>query len=151
MGKIVFTNRTSEVHFEGELKDILRELSNKENLRNAYLPEENMPDCDFHEVKLPFATLSHSNLKGCNFKNATLYFVHFHGCDLRDCDFSGADLTHADFKFASIQGAKFTGAYMKDVTGIPQDQFPKDALLEDAPHVDMPSCHHWPQKRKGSN
>lgn len=147
MGKITFTNRTSEVKYEGELKDILKDLSKKENLRSAYLPSENMPDSDFEGAQLPFVTFSHSVLNNCNFKNAELRYAHFNGCDLRGCDFSGANLAYANFRLASVQGAKFTGAHMIGVSGL--NHIPEDALEDELKVNNTPNINHWAPKKKG--
>lgn len=147
MGEIIFTNRTSRVTYEGELRNVLRELSQTQYLRNAYLPEEIMPDADLHEAKLPFVNFSHSDLHGTNFKGAVLRYANFRGCNLKGCNFDGADLVGAvfndrdDLKLTAIQGATFKGAYMKDVRGI---DIPADAFDADAPKDEhMPSVHHW--------
>ena len=147
MGTIKFTNRTSEVKYEGELKDVLRDISKKENLRSAYLPSEDMPNSDFEGAQLPFVHFSHSILRDSNFKDAELRYAHFHGCDLRGCDFSGADLAYANFYLASIQGAKFTGAHMKGVSGL--QHIPEDALDDELKTNNTPNINHWPPKRKG--
>ena len=147
MGTIKFTNRTSEVKYEGELKDVLRDLSKRENLRSAYLPSENMPDSDFEGAQLPFVNFNHSVLRNCNFRNAELRYAHFHGCDLKGCDFSGADLAYANFRLASIQGAKFTGAHMLGVTGLLQ--LPEGAIEDELKTNNTPNINHWPSKKKG--
>lgn len=141
MGTITFTNRTSEIEYEGELKDVLRDLSQNHYLRNAYLPQETMVNADMHEAKLPFVTFAHSDLSGTNFKGAILRYANLKGCDLRNCNFEGADLEGANFTLAAIQGASFKGAYMKGIKGI---DLPAGALDEVAPKPeDMPSVHHW--------
>ena len=147
MGTIKFSNRTSEVHYEGELSKVLRDISQQENLRSAYLPSEEMPNSDFKGLKLPFATLSHSNLSGSDFSGAVMYYCHFHGCNLKNCNFDGADLTHADFKYAAIQGASFKGAYMHGCTGL--DQLPEGAIDAEPPKGSnsVPSIMHWPPKQ----
>ena len=148
MGTIKFSNRTSEVHYDGELKDVLRDISQRENLRSAYLPSEVMPNSDFKGLKLPFSTLSHSDLHGSDFRGAVLYYCHFHGCNLQGCNFEGADLTHADFRYASLQGASFKGAYMKGCTGLKDNKLPEGAINDDPPKGSstVPNINHWPPK-----
>jgi len=148
MGTIKFSNRTSEVHYEGELKDVLRDLSQKENLRSAFLPSEVMPGADFKGLKLPFATLSHSDLHDSDFSGAVLYFTHFHGCNLKGCNFEGANLVHADFHYAAIQGASFKGAYMKGCTGLKDNILPEGAIDADPPDdaFTVPNINHWARK-----
>jgi len=141
MGTITFTNRTSEIEYTGELKEVLRELSQEHYLRNAMLSQETIVDADLHEAKLPFAYFAQSDLSGTNFKGAILRYANFKECDLRNCIFDGADLEGAVFAGANTEGASFKGAYMHNIKGM---NLPADAIDAIAPKPeDMPSVHHW--------
>ena len=147
MGTIKFTNRTSEVKYEGELRDVLRDLSKRENLRSAKISMEDMSGADFEGAQLPFAYFLHCDLSGCNFRNAELRYAHFDNCSLIGCDFSGADLAHARFNLPSIRNAKFTGAHMLGVSGLLR--IPDDALNDELKVNNTPNINHWPPKKKG--
>ena len=145
MGRITFTNRTSSVMYDGNLGDVLRDLSKKENLRSAKLESSELPNSDLEGALLPYVVFRSSDLKNCNFKNASLIYAHFDECDLTGADFSGADLSYASFQRAKVDGAKFTGAHMKGVTGM---HIPADALQDDVEPADIPNINHWGRKDK---
>jgi len=99
--------------------DLLLEICDATNLRDADLGDANLSGANLRDANLTDANLWGANLRGVNLTDANL-----RGANLWGANLTGANLTDANLSYADLRGANLRGAHWKglQITGLPSGQ-----------------------------